>query len=120
MYLRGDEISVEARAEYPRLHLGVSGFYRVMDDRFNGAKGWCPVPTVLVGSTPAGAVEESFFLEFLEELRDGLAKAGPLDGVYVCQHGAAIATHTHDPDGDMFRLIREVVGSDVPLSLIHI
>ena len=73
MYLRGDEISVEARAEYPRLHLGVSGFYRVMDDRFHGAKGWCPVPTVLVGSTPAGAVAESFFLEFLEELRAGVA-----------------------------------------------
>ncbi len=86
-----------------------------MDDRFGGAKGWCPVPTVLVGSTPAGAVEESFFLEFLEELRDGLVAAGSLDGVYVCQHGAAIATHTHDPDGDMFRLIREMVGSDVPV-----
>ncbi len=115
MYLRGDEISVEARAEYPRLHLGVSGFYQVMDDRFGGAKGWSPVPAVLVGSTPAGAVEESFFLEFLEELRVGLAGADSLDGVYVCQHGAAIATHTHDPDGDMFRLIREVVGPDVPV-----
>ena len=62
MYLRGDEISAEARAEYPRLHLGVSGFYQVMDDRFGGAKGWWPVPTGLVGSTPAGAVEESLFL----------------------------------------------------------
>ena len=43
-----------------------------------------------------------------------LLAAGPLNGVYICQHGAALATHTHDPDGIMFDLIRRVVGDETP------
>ena len=33
----------------------------------------------------------------------------------MCQHGAAMATHTRDPDGIMFDLIRRVVGDETPI-----
>jgi len=115
MYCRGDEITHQARLEAPAIHLGVKGFYGVMDDVFGGPDGWVDAPTLLVGSTPAGPVEELFFKEFLDELRESLVAMGPVDGVYICQHGAAVATHTHDPDGDMFALVREMVGPDVPV-----
>jgi microcystin degradation protein MlrC len=115
MYFRGEEITRQARLEAPSIHLGVKGFYRVMDDAFGGPEGWVPVPAVLVGSTPAGPVEEGFFREFLAELKASLEAAGPVDGVYLCQHGAAVATHTHDPDGDMFTLVRRIVGPGVPV-----
>ena len=32
----------------------------------------------------------------------------------MCQHGTAVATHTHDPDGTMFDLIIRVVGDETP------
>ena len=115
MYFRGEEITREARAEHPSIHLGVCGFYKVMDDVFGSPGGWIDRPALLIGSTPAGAVEEAFFNEFLGELRQDLQVMGPLDGVYVCQHGGAIATHTHDPDGEVFTLIRDIVGPDVPV-----
>lgn len=115
MYFRGAEITRQARLPAPAIHLGVKGFYGVMDEAFGGADGWGDAPTLLVGSTPAGPVEEVFFKEFLEELRESLRAAGPVDGVYICQHGAAVATHTHDPDGDMFALVREIVGPNVPV-----
>ncbi len=115
MYFRGEDISRQARLEAPSIHLGVKGFYAVMDGAFGGPDGWTPVPVVLVGSTPAGPVEEGFFKEFLGELESGLKAAGPLDGVYICQHGAAVATHSHDPDGDMFALVREIVGPSVAI-----
>tara|TARA_B100001964_G_scaffold24794_1_gene24768 strand:+ start:5170 stop:6780 length:1611 start_codon:yes stop_codon:yes gene_type:complete len=115
MYFQGEEITRQARAEYPSIHLGVCGFYKVMDDEFGGPGGWVDRPALLIGSTPAGAVEEAFFDEFLAELRHDLETIGPVDGVYVCQHGGAIATHTHDPDGEVFALIRDVVGPGVPV-----
>ena len=115
MYFRGDEITRQARLEAPAIHLGVKGFYGVMDGALGGPEGWVDAPALLVGSTPAGPVEEGFFKEFIEELRERLEAIGPVDGVYLCQHGAAVATHTHDPDGDMFALVREIVGPDVPV-----
>jgi microcystin degradation protein MlrC len=115
MYLRGVDITHEARAPQPRIHLSMCGFFTAMDMSCGGTQGWIPCPTVLIGSTPAGAVDEEFFLEFLDELRAALDELGPVDGVYICQHGGAIATHTHDPDGDIFQLVREVVGCNVPV-----
>jgi len=115
MYFQGDEISRQARLETAAIHLGVKGFYAVMDVAFGGAEEWQAAPAVIVGSTPAGPVEEAFFKEFLQELRDRMQAIGPVDGVYLCQHGAAVATHTHDPDGDMFALVRDIVGPDVPV-----
>ena len=115
MYFRGAEITHQARLDAPSLHLGVKGFYRVMDEAFGGSDGWVDVPALVVGSTPAGPVEEGFFKEYLAELRHDLEAAGAVDGVYICQHGAAVATHTHDPDGDMFALLRGIVGPDVPV-----
>src|SRR3546814_5198104 len=84
-------------------------------DRSHGADGWEPVPIVHASSQPAGPVEEGFFNELLAEFEAGLRAAGPLDGVYVAEHGAATATHTHDPDGEVFALVRRVVGPDVPV-----
>ena len=114
MFFQGAEITEQARLETPSIHLGVKGFYATMDKTF-GVDGWQDAPAILIGSTPAGPVEEAFFTDFLVELRDRLTALGAVDGVYVCQHGAAVATHTHDPDGDMLNLVREVVGPGVPV-----
>ena len=115
MYFRGEEISRQARIDRPSIHLGVCGFYKVMDDAFGGSRGWEACPAVLIGSTPAGPVEKSFFDEFLSELHRDLKAIGPVDGVYICQHGGAIATHSHDPDGEVFSTVRDIVGPSVPV-----
>ena len=44
-----------------------------------------------------------------------LLEASSLDGVCICQHGAAVATHTHNPDGITFDLIRRAVGDETPI-----
>ena len=115
MYFRGEDISCQARSDRPSIHLGVCGFYKVMDDTFGGSSGWAACPAVLIGSTPAGPVEKSFFDEFLSELHHDLKAIGPVDGVYICQHGGAIATHSHDPDGEVFSMVRDIVGPSVPI-----
>ncbi|MEQ8817712.1 MAG: M81 family metallopeptidase [Thalassobaculum sp.] len=111
---RGAEIDREARAEHPAIYSGISGFYAEMDRRY-GRSGWQPVPVVHAASQPAGPVEEDYFKGLLAEFEAGLAAAGPLDGVYIAEHGGATATHTHDPDGEVFALVRRAVGPDVPV-----
>ena len=115
MYLQGDEISQQARHKTPSIHFGVCGFYKVMDEAFGGPDNWIARPSVLISSQPAGAVKEDFFNEFLDELKTDLESIGRVDGVYICEHGGAIATHTHDPDGEVFSLVRQVVGATVPI-----
>jgi len=113
-YYRGAEITELARAEPSPLYNGIRGFYAVMDARY-GLDGWEPVPIAHASSQPAGPVEEGFFTELLAELEAGFGAAGPVDGAYIAEHGGATATHTHDPDGEVFALVRRCVGAGVPV-----
>lgn len=111
-FYRGDAISEAARAAEPSIHGCLVGFYAEMD---RACPGWQPMPVLFTGATPGGPVDQAFFDGFLEEVRSGLVNAGALDGVYICEHGAGVATISEDPDGDLFSLVRGVVGPDVPI-----
>ncbi len=113
-YYTGAEITRLARAGNSPLYNGICGFYATMDTLV-GRSAWTPVPIVHASSQPAGPVEKGFFEELLGELEAGLAAQGPVDGVYIAEHGGATATHTHDPDGMVFELVRRCVGPDVPI-----
>jgi microcystin degradation protein MlrC len=76
---------------------------------------WVPVGIALAMSEPNGPVEHGFFEELLGAIEHRLKAALPLDGVYFCAHGAAITTEEDDPEGVMFKWIRQIVGPDVPV-----
>jgi microcystin degradation protein MlrC len=76
---------------------------------------WTPVPLRVSQAQPGGPVEAGFFKEFLAEIGAGLKSVLPVDAVFVSCHGAALAEGTDDPDGDLFELVRGVVGPDVPV-----
>lgn len=111
---RGAEITEQARTATPSIYLGICGFYAEMD-RLHGRNGWEPVSITHASSQPAGPIEEAYFNSLLAEFEAGLTAAGAVDGVYIAEHGGAIAVHTHDPDGVVFALARRVVGPDVPI-----
>jgi microcystin degradation protein MlrC len=50
----------------------------------------------------------------MAEMKQRLEAALPLDGVYMCAHGAMTSTEAPGPDGDLFEMIRGVVGDEVP------
>jgi microcystin degradation protein MlrC len=39
----------------------------------------------------------------------------PVDGVYICAHGAALTTEDDDPEGTLFELVCRIVGPSVPV-----
>ncbi len=111
LYLEGDDISADARADHPRQLLETVGFYAAMDRRGS----WEPVPIVVTMGGAGGPADHGFFVETVEKVRVGLAAAGPLDAVYLCNHGAMITTEEEDGDGVFFAAVRDAVGPDVPL-----
>jgi microcystin degradation protein MlrC len=109
--IRGNRIVAEGRAAASITLPDLPGFFTQMD-----ASGmWTPVPIRISQAQPGGPVEEKFFKDFLVEIGSGLRSVLPVDGVYVTCHGAALAEGTDDPDGDLFELIRGIVGPDVPV-----
>jgi microcystin degradation protein MlrC len=76
---------------------------------------WTPVPLRVASAQPGGPVDQGYFDELMAEFGDGLRGKGPFDGIYVSSHGAALTTGSDDPDGDLYELIRRIVGPDVPV-----
>ena len=108
-WLSGDELLAEARSEAPTLAKEFAAFVRAMD----ATGDWTPVPLLLAACHPYGPVEESVFNAYTSEILDGLNE--PVDAVYLCHHGAMVATHLDDPDGEIAAMVRNKVGPDVPI-----
>ncbi|MEM6665245.1 MAG: M81 family metallopeptidase [Pseudomonadota bacterium] len=109
--LEGDDILRDARSEEPVQATETTAFIRTMD-----ATGpWEPVPLILAGCHPFGPADQGFIDEVCDTIIGGLKRAGPLDGVFITNHGAMVSTEDDDPDGTLVRRVREVVGPDCPV-----
>src|SRR5579885_2890410 len=110
-YAAGAELLAETRAAHPRISQEMPAFVAAMDR----TGPWTPVPLRLAQAQPNGPVVHEFFQRLMAEWRRGLEAAKPLDGVYVCAHGAGLTTEDDDPDGALLALVREIVGPAVPV-----
>jgi microcystin degradation protein MlrC len=111
VYLAGDEILADLASADPMLPTELRGFCKEMDSRID----WTPVP-ILVGLVEAGGpLDHGFFRLTLDEMKRRLEAAMPLDAVYISNHGAMITTENNDPDGEIFAMVRAVVGPEVPV-----
>jgi len=110
-YLEGDDILKEARAPTPTMLPETPGFVAAMD----AAGPWQPIGIALAMSEPNGPVEHAFFAELLDTISRRLNAALPLDGVYICAHGAGLTTEEDDPEGVLFEAVRHIVGANVPV-----
>jgi microcystin degradation protein MlrC len=92
------------------INLGLAGFVEAAE-----AKGWELAPTIACGATPSAHVTEDAFERIVAMLLDGLASAGPVDGIYLDLHGAMVTEHLDDGEGEVLARVRKLVGKDVPL-----
>ncbi len=111
-YLAGDEILADLESGNPAQPAEIGGFVSEMNRL---GVPWEPVPILVTAAEPNGPCDQEFFAATIEEMRRRLNDAGPLDGVFFSAHGAMTATVSDDPDGELFEMVRSVVGPDVPL-----
>lgn len=74
-----------------------------------------PVPLLFASASPGGALTDNCFLALHNEIIERLKAAGPLDGVLLLLHGAAVAQSVDDVEGELLNSVREVVGAQIPI-----
>jgi microcystin degradation protein MlrC len=77
------------------------------------------VPVLKARSMSGGPLERALFERFKKEIVEGLKAAGKLDGVYLSLHGAMGVAGMRDPEGDLLRAIRGVLGNAIPIGVSH-
>ncbi len=75
-----------------------------------------PVPLLHARAVPGGPVARATYDAFKAEFLDRLARALPLDGVYLAMHGAMHVAGMEDAEGDWIAAVRAVVGPDLPIA----
>lgn len=109
--LEGKDLLADLAQSNPRSPTTLTGFAAEM----NATGDWECVPLIMAAVGASGPVDQTFFDWVVERLRTHLKAAGPLDGIFLSQHGAATATGDIDPDATIFRAVREIVGPNVPV-----
>jgi microcystin degradation protein MlrC len=107
--LDGDAI----RKEYAQAQSTLSGFLALEQED----PGVQVVPLVFSRLTPMGAITEEAVEHLMQRIVDAIRDNGPWDGVLLPQHGAAVSVPFLDPDGELLRRVRELVGPDVPIGM---
>ncbi|MBM81868.1 MAG: hypothetical protein CMJ78_14935 [Planctomycetaceae bacterium] len=74
-----------------------------------------PIPLIFASACAAGPITRECYEQLRGEWYERLELAMPLDGVLLPLHGSALAEGCDDPEGEMIRMARELVGPDVPI-----
>lgn len=105
-YLLGEAI----REEYQDAHNEIAGMLEVMDK-----EGMELIPILFASATPGGAVSKSTYDGLVNKMMEGLDQVLPVDACLVIPHGAGVSEEFPDMDGHWLSLLREKVGSEVPI-----
>ena len=73
------------------------------------------LPTTWGSASPSSYVTEHACEHIAGLILDGLRAARPFDAVYLCLHGAMVAEHLEDGEGELLRRVRSLVGADIPV-----
>src|ERR1700730_18096690 len=92
------------------INVGLSGFVEAAE-----TNRWELVPTISCGASPSAHVTEDAYERIVKVIVDGIKAAGPLDAVYPDLHGAMVAEHLDDGEGEILARVRQVIGKDLPL-----
>ncbi len=73
------------------------------------------VPLLWCAASPSAHVEKDAYERIVGEILERLVRAGPVDAVFLDLHGAMVATHLEDGDGELLARLRRRIGKDVPV-----
>ena len=117
-FTRGDSFpafvrGAEMMSQLAGINIPVAGF---MDAA--RTHGWTLVPSCWAGAIPSSYVTRDAFERIAGAITEDVAAArdsGGLDGVYLDLHGAAVAEHVDDAEGEVLARVRALVGPQVPI-----
>jgi len=116
-FTRGDSFPafVQGRAMQDQLapvNIPIGGFIEAAKVR-----GWTLLPSCWAGAIPSSFVTRDAFERIAGTICQDVtaALAGGLDGIYLDLHGAAVAEHAADSEGELLARLRAIVGPKIPI-----
>ena len=97
-------------ADTAGINLPIAGFLEAAR-----ASGRDFAPLAWANASPSAEVERDAYERIAGMMVDDLRAAGPVDAVYLDLHGAMVAEHLEDGEGELLRRVRAVIGPDIPL-----
>lgn len=73
--------------------------------------------SIAMQACSGGPVTKEAYSHFLEVLLGDIRENSPIDGVYLCMHGATILEDQDDGVGYILSIVREEIGMDIPISV---
>lgn len=73
------------------------------------------VPLIYASTCPGGTLTTECYTQLKMELLDRLRASTPVDGVLLPLHGAATVQGLGDPEGDLIKAVREIIGDTIPI-----
>jgi len=116
-FTRGDSFpafvqGVAMQAQLTGVNIPIGGF-------IDAAKrqGWQLLPSCWAGAIPSSFVTKDAFERIADTICADVqaARPGGLDGIYLDLHGAAVAEHAADSEGELLGRLRAIVGPEVPI-----
>ncbi len=101
---RGDDVLALRDVNIP-----VGGFIQAAE-----RNRWSLCPVIWAGASPSAHVTEDAFERIASEIV-AAARAGGFDAIYLDLHGAMVAEHVDDGEGELLARLRDVIGPGVPL-----
>ena len=108
-YMRGQAL-VESLSS---INIPVAGFMEAAR-----LKGWTVLPSCWAGAIPSSYVTRDAFERIAGAILEDVQNArnsGGLDAIYLDLHGAAVAEHADDSEGELLARLRALVGPDFPI-----
>jgi microcystin degradation protein MlrC len=108
-YVRGDAMAKTLAG----INIPVAGFLDAAKTR-----GWTVVPSGWAGAIPSSYVTRDAFERIVAAVCDDVERArtgGGLDAIYLDLHGAAVAEHADDSEGELLARLRAIVGDALPI-----
>ncbi|MCP4790397.1 MAG: M81 family metallopeptidase [Gammaproteobacteria bacterium] len=72
-------------------------------------------PILWASAEPSGYVAKDAYETIAQNICAGIAAINDLHGIYLDLHGAMVAQHVDDGEGELLRRIRTIVGPDLPI-----
>ena len=72
-------------------------------------------PLLWASANPSGPVTQHAYEKIWSMLAHALEQAMPVDALFLDLHGAMVAEHIEDGEGELLERIRAIIGPDVPI-----
>ena len=92
------------------VNLSIAGFIEAANHAGHDLR-----PLLWCSATPSGRVTRDAYERIAGELGERLSKAGPIDALFLDLHGAMVAEHLEDGEGELLARLRGIVGPEPPI-----